>query len=555
MSMTTGAELLVDCLVKQEASHIFGVPGESYLAVLDALHDHSSIRYVNARHEGGAAMMADAHAKFTGKVGICMVTRGPGATNASAGVHVAFQDSTPMVLFIGQVARNQIEREAFQEIDYRRMFGQMAKWVAQIDDASRIPEFISRAYRTALSGRPGPVVLALPEDMLTDEVELPNQLPQLAKPSDSAPSEDALAELRDKLAKAQRPFMILGGGGWSEEARQDAARFAEANGIPVGVSFRCQDYFPNDHANFAGHVGIGIDPKLAERIKASDLLIVLGARLGEMTTSGYTLIDCPVPSQTLVHIHADPEELGRVFDPTLAIACNHASMAKALAEMPPVGSDQKSDWVSDARKGYQAFHAVPDKKGPGAVQMTEVMKYIDAHAPKDVIYTNGAGNYAIWAHRFLTYGAWRSQLAPTSGSMGYGLPAAVAAAIEQKDRPVICFAGDGCFQMTCQEFATAVQEDAPVKVIVVNNGMYGTIRMHQEREYPARISGTHLGNPDFAAMADAMGGHGEIVRETESFPAAFERMMAHDGPALIEIIVDPQALTPIKTLDDIRHKR
>ena len=555
MTRTTGARLLVDCLVEQDATTIFGVPGESYLAVLDALHDAPTLRYVNARQEGGAAMMADAHAKLTGKVGLCMVTRGPGATNASAGVHVAFQDSTPMILFIGQVARDQMEREAFQEIDYRRMFGQMAKWVAQIDDAARIPEFIARAYRTALSGRPGPVVLALPEDMLRDELKAPNQLPPKAKPADSAPSLQSLKQLEELLSKAERPFLIIGGGGWSQTAREAVTRFAENNAVPVGVSFRCQDYFPNHHSNYAGHVGIGIDPALAARIKQSDLLLVLGARLGEMTTSGYTLIDAPVPSQTLVHIHADPEELGRVYAPALAIAARHETMALALANLGKIRKTADVGWVSNARAGFDTFHTIPEKKSPGRVQMTEVMKHIDTNTPDNVVYTNGAGNYAIWAHRFLKYGAWRTQLAPTSGSMGYGMPAVVAAAIENPNRPAICFAGDGCFQMTCQEFATAVQEGAPIKVIVVNNGLYGTIRMHQEREYPARISGTSLANPDFAAMARAMGGIGETVTETDEFPDAFARMMAHKGPALIEIITDPEALTPVKTIEDFRNKR
>ncbi|SNY90769.1 acetolactate synthase-1/2/3 large subunit [Cohaesibacter sp. ES.047] len=552
MSRTTGAKLLVQSLEQQGATNIFGVPGESYLAVLDALCDAPSLRFVNARQEGGASMMADAHAKLTGEVGLCMVTRGPGATNASSGVHVAFQDSTPMILFIGQVARDQLEREAFQEIDYRRMFGQMAKWVAQIDDAARVPEFIARAYHTALSGRPGPVVLALPEDMLRDEVAKPARLPAKAKPADSAPSPAALEEIGTLLAAAERPLMIIGGGGWSQAARDAVVSFAEANALPVGTSFRCQDYFPNHHPNHAGHVGLGINPALAEKIRQSDLLLVLGARLGDCTTSSYTLIDSPVPSQTLIHIHADPEELGRVFDPTLAIAARHETAAIALASLGTVRSEQTAGWVSGLHEDYEAFFAVPARKSPGAVQMADVMKHIEAQTPQDTIYTNGAGNYAIWVHRFLTYGGWRSQLAATSGSMGYGLPAAVAAAIAAPDRTVICFAGDGCFQMTCQEFATAAQEGASIKVILVNNSSYGTIRMHQERTYPTRVSGTNLINPDFAAMARAMGGHAETVTKTEDFPDAFARMLAHDGPALIEIITDPDAITPVRTISDLR---
>ena len=554
MTLTTGATLLVDCLIEQGASTIFGVPGESYLAVLNAIYDAPSLRYVNARQEGGASMMADAWSKLTGEVGLCMVTRGPGATNASSGVHVAYQDSTPMILFIGQVARDQIEREAFQEIDYRRMFGQMAKWVAQIDDASRIPEYIARAYRTALSGRPGPVVLALPEDMLVTEIEKPAALPAKGKPADSAPSAESMKELEALVAEAERPFMIVGGGGWSLAAKKAVTAFAEQNAIPVGTSFRCQDYFPNEHPNFAGHVGIGIDPALAKRIKQSDLLIVLGARLGEMTTSGYTLIDTPIPTQTLIHIHADPEELGRVYQPALAIAARHETMALLFGALGQIRKAGDANWVSEARAGYDAFSAIPERKLPGDVQMAEIVKHVVANTPDNTVFTNGAGNYAIWVHRFIKYRGWRTQLAPTSGSMGYGMPAVVAAAIQDPSRPAICFAGDGCFQMTCQEFATAAQEGAPIKVIVVNNSMYGTIRMHQEREYPTRISGTALSNPDFTAMAAAMGGHSEKVVSTEEFPDAFARMMAHDGPALIEIITDPEAITPVKTITDFRTK-
>lgn len=554
MEEISAARLLVDCLVAQGASHIFGVPGESYLSILDALYDTPSIRYVNARQEGGAAMMAEAQAKLTGSVGLCMVTRGPGATNASAGLHVAFQDSTPMVLFIGQVARDQLEREAFQEIDYRRMFGQMAKWVAQIDDPDRIPEYIARAYRTALSGRPGPVVLALPEDMLTEKIRAPEMLPAQARPADNAPSPAALSELKDLLVKAQRPFLIIGGGGWSPDARDAIATFAEQNGIPVGCSFRCQDYFPNNHPNYAGHVGIGIDATLAKYIKQSDCLIVLGARLGEMTTSGYSLIDCPIPTQPLIHIHADPEELGRVFEPALAIASNHISAAAALADSGTIRKKRNREWVTMANRNYKDFSTPVANNTPGAVQMAAIMQEIDRQSPDDVIYTNGAGNYAIWVHRFLRYKSFRSQLAPTSGSMGYGLPAAIAASLTSPARPVICFTGDGCFQMTSQELATAIQERVNIKILIVNNGLYGTIRMHQERRYPARVSGTNLVNPDFVALAKAMGGWAERVEKTEEFAASFSRLMAHDGPGLIEIITDPEALTPAQSLSDIRHK-
>ncbi|MBL4786497.1 MAG: thiamine pyrophosphate-binding protein [Cohaesibacteraceae bacterium] len=551
MTTKTGAELLVECLAIQKAKHIFGIPGESYLAVLDALHGHNSLEFKVARQEGGAAMMADAYGKLTGRPGICMVTRGPGATNASAGVHVAFQDSTPMILFIGQVARNQVDREAFQEIDYRRMFGQMAKWVAQIDDAARIPEYIARAYRVALSGRPGPVVLALPEDMLCDEVQVPDQLPGYIDRAHSAPSSQALDQFRDLVSAAKKPFLIVGGGGWSIAACDAAQDFAQNNGIPVGVSFRCQDYINNDHPNYAGHVGIGIDPGLAAKIKESDCLIVVGARLGEMTTSGYSLIESPIPSQKLIHVHAAPEEPGHVYQPDLAIACNHETAMQAFASLGLIRKDIDSDHVISARKNFEAFNTTVITS-PGDVQMGEIIKYIDANTPDDVVITNGAGNYAIWHQRFLRFRGYRTQLAPTSGSMGYGLPAAVAAGLENPDRTVICFAGDGCFQMTCQEFSTAVQHGSNIKVIIVNNGMYGTIRMHQERDYPSRVSGTDIVNPDFVGMACAMGGHAELVTKTDQFAKAFQRMIDHNGPALIEIQIDPQALTPGKTLDDFR---
>ena len=549
MTRTTAAQILVDCLVVNGTDRVYGVPGESYLAVLDALYEGREIHYLNCRHEGGAAMAAEAYGKLTGRPGICMVTRGPGATNASAGVHVAFQDSTPMILLIGQVGRSMLEREAFQEIDYRRMFGQMAKWVAQIDDAARVPEFINRAFATATSGRPGPVVLALPEDMLCEQVAEP-QLPPPAKTIVAAPSQQDMNRLAEALAASRKPLLLIGGGGWSNAASASVKAFAEANQVPVAASFRCQDYLDNEHSHYAGHVGIGIDPNLARRIKACDLLIALGPRLGEMTTSGYQLLTPPQTSMPLIHIHPAAEELGRVYHPSLAIQAGAATASAALAGLGAVPRKVDPQWLSAARADFEAFRKGQDSPGP--VQMRAIVKYLSDTLAEDAIVTNGAGNYAIWLHRFFAYRQYRTQLAPTCGSMGYGLPAAVAAAELYRDRPVLCFAGDGCFMMTCQEFATAVQYGLKLVVILVNNGMYGTIRMHQERHYPGRVSGTDLVNPDFAAMARAMGGFGETVTKTGDFAGVFARAQAYSGPALIEVRIDPEALTPNASLAEIR---
>jgi acetolactate synthase-1/2/3 large subunit len=545
-ALRSGGQILVDQLVVHGVDHAFGVPGESYLEVLDALHD-AAIRFVICRHEGGASNMADAYGKLTGKPGICMVTRGPGATHAANGLHTAFQDSTPMILFIGQVGRDMIEREAFQEVDYRRMFGQMAKWVAEIDDAARIPEYVARAFQVATSGRPGPVVLALPEDMLRDEVAAVDPKPFQAMQAHPGPA--AMAELRALLAQAEKPMVILGGGTWTSEGVADIRAFAEANGLPVATSFRAQDCFDNDHAQYVGDVGIGINPKLAARIRDSDLLIVAGARLGEMTTSGYTLIDVPVPAQPLVHILPGAEEIGRVYQPTLGINAGMAAFAAAARAMKPVSGNWKG-WTEAARADYAAWTT----PGPaiGAVDMAAVVRQIDAAFPADVIVTNGAGNYATWVHRYHSYRHYRSILAPTNGAMGYGLPAAIAAKLAAPDREVVCFAGDGCFMMYASELATAAQYDAKILVIVVNNGMYGTIRMHQERRFPARVSGTDLKNPDFAAYARSFGLHGEIVTKTEDFAAALEQARAAPTTALIEIRVDPEALTIKQSLSQIR---
>lgn len=543
---TTAAQLLVDGLAANGVDTVFGVPGESYLSVLDSLHD-STIQFVCCRQEGGAAMAAAAHGRLTGKPGICMVTRGPGATNASAGVHVAYQDSLPMILFIGQVARSQMDREAFQEIDYRRMFGQMAKWVAQIDDPARMPEYISHAFHVAISGRPGPVVLALPEDMLRQMV--PGTALPAATPAEAAPTPAALSGLADKLAKAERPFLLIGGGGWTEHACANVRTFAEANNLPVGVSFRCQDLISNDHPNYVGHVGIGIDPGLAKGIKDSDLLIVLGARLGEMTTNGYSLIEAPRSAQTLVHIHADPNEPGRVYFPDLPINADVRSAAAALAGLGSVrGAD---DRLTTLRTGYEAF--TTPTSSPVDVNMATIVTHVRDQLPDNAIVCTGAGNYSIWVHRFFRYRQFATQLSPTSGSMGFGTPAALAAAVTQPDRPVVAFSGDGCFMMTVQEFATATQHGAKLIQIVVNNGIYGTIRMHQERRYPGRVSGTDLGPTDYAALARSMGGTGEVVECDADFAPAFARAMAAKGPALIEIRIDPEALTPGATLSGTRN--
>jgi acetolactate synthase I/II/III large subunit len=543
-----GAKILVDQLCVHGADTVFCVPGESYLAVLDALLDAKSIRLVSCRHEGGASMMADAYGKLTGRPGLCMVTRGPGATNASSGLLVAKQDSTPLILLIGQVAREVQEREAFQEIDYRRMLGQLAKWVAQIDDPRRVPEFLSRAYYTATSGRPGPVVLALPEDMLAEEATVADAQPY--RPVETWPGTAALGTLRHMLAVATRPFLLLGGSAWDAAAVAGIEAFAQSNELAVGCVFRRQDRFDNAHPCYAGDVGIGVNPKLAQRIQEADVLMVLGARLGEMTTGGYTLIDIPTPQQRLVHIHPDPEELGRVYHPALAINASPREFARAVAALAPIEEPPWAAATAAAHADYVAWRK--PSPSPGEIQLGEIMLWLDAQLPPEVIFTNGAGNFATWVHRFHAYRRFGSQLAPTSGSMGYGFPAAVAAKIVHPDRPVVCVAGDGDFLMTGQELATAVREKLAIIVLIVNNNMYGTIRMHQEREYPGRVIGTELHNPDFAALARAYGAFGEVVTRTADFAQAFAQAQAAGGPAILELRVDPEALTIRQSLSDIR---
>lgn len=550
MSALTGAQVLVEQLKIHGADKIYGVPGESYLSVLDALVDAPQLDFITCRQESGAAMMAEAYGKLTGKPGICMVTRGPGATNASAGVHVAFQDSTPMILFIGQVARDMMDREAFQEIDYRRMFGQMAKWVAQIDDADRMDEYIARAYQVAVSGRPGPVVLALPEDMLSGPAKAPAKLSRY-KVSTAAPAPQDMVDLSDALKQAEKPLIIVGGGGWSKTCQALLEEFAARENVPVTASFRCQDYVNNDSDVYGGHVGIGIDPNLAKSIGESDLLLVVGARLGEMTTNGYEVLKPPKLAQKLIHIYPQAEELGRVYQPDLGIVSTSEAFLQALLTQEGLNGDKRADWCASVRQNYVKFSQPVAQIGD--VQMCDVITHLRAEMPDNTVLTNGAGNYSIWGHRFFGYRGYGTQLAPTSGSMGYGLPAAVAAASIDAARPVVCLAGDGCFMMTCQEFATAVQAGLKLMVIVVNNSMYGTIRMHQEKRFAHRISGTALKNPDFAAMASAMGGLGLRVEKNDQFADALAEAQAFDGVSLIEIIVDNQVITPNLTLDELRN--
>ncbi len=532
-----GGALLVDCLEAQGVERIFCIPGESFLAALDGLYD-ANIDVVVARQEGGAAMMAEAMGKLTGRPGVAFVTRGPGATNASAGVHVAFQDSTPMVLFIGQVASDQRDREAFQEVDYRAMFGPLAKWVAEIDRADRIPEYVSHAFHVAQSGRPGPVVLSLPEDMLSGPA-VGQAVAAAMLPSGAAADAD-IAAVVDRLSQAERPLVIVGGASWDAEAARALGDFATTMGLPVGASFRCQDFLDNRHPNYVGDIAIGVNPALAQRVRDADVILALGARLGEMTTSGYTLITSPQPQQSLIHIHADPSEIGRVYRPDLAVVGQPGPVVKQLAAAAKARAG--GEWLRGARADYTAWQQ--PQETPGALKMEQVIAHLNEVLPDDAILTNGAGNYSAWLHRYYRYRGWRTQLAPTSGSMGYGLPAAIAAKLHHPDRDVICMAGDGCFQMVSQEFGTACQYGANVIVIISDNGMYGTIRMHQQRHYPLRPSATTLQNPDFAALARAYGGFGVTVEATAEFGPALAQARASGLPAILHLKLDPAALSP-----------
>lgn len=548
----TGGQALIEALVANGSNLAFGVPGESYLAALDALHDAGdSIRFVTCRHEAGAANMAEAHGKLTGKPGICFVTRGPGATHASIGLHTAFQDSTPMIMLIGQVASDQVEREAFQEIDYRRYLSEVTKWTAEINDPSRIAEYVGRAYRVATSGRPGPVALALPEDMLTALCDRQETVPY--QPAKASPGPVEMQHLKQLLEAAKRPLIMLGGSGWSKTSVDTIQGFAAANGLPVTVSFRCQDRFDNRLPNYVGDMGIGANPKLIKQMQDADVLVVLGARLGEMTTGGYVRIKAPVPEQTLIHIHQGAEELGRVFQPALAINAAPDTMALALTALGLKPNPAWAKQTADARATYLDW--IKPVANPGDVQLADLYKHMRETLPADTIFCNGAGNYASWLHRFYQYRAYPAQLAPTSGAMGYGVPAAIAAKIAQPENTVIACAGDGCFMMSVMELATAVRYKANVIFLVFNNSMFGTIRMHQERAYPDRVSGTDLTNPDFVVLAESFGAMGLRVKKTDEFEGALEQALAASRPALIEIMVDSEAIAPTATLSGLKNQK
>jgi acetolactate synthase-1/2/3 large subunit len=543
-----GGQVVVAQLERHGVEIAFCVPGESYIPILDAFHD-SPVRLVSCRHEAGAANMAEAYGKLTGTPGVCLVTRGPGATHASVGLHTAFQDSTPLVLLVGQVARTMLGREAFQELDYARVFAGMLKWTAQAGDAGRIPELLARAFGVASAGRPGPVLVALPEDVLAEEVDVPDVTP--TPPVRPRPPADDLARMRELLAAAERPLAIVGEGGWSSRAATDFLAFAEASGLPVAASFRCQDYVDNHADVYVGHLTIAPDPRLAQRVRDADLVLAVGGRLGDVTTSGYTLLNVPRPAQRLVHVHPAPEELGAVYETDLPVVSGLPEFAAAARALEPVDSSAWGGWRQEARADYLANLRHPS---PAAgVDLGEVMALLRRRLPADAILTSGAGNFTVWAHRFYEFSRHGTQLAPRSGAMGYGVPAAVAAKALHPDRIVVCLAGDGDFLMSGQELATASLYDLPIVVLVVNNGMYGTIRMHQERQFPGRVVGTDLANPDFAAYAEAFGAYGELVERTEDVGDAFERALAAGRPALLELRVDPERITPRATITEIRE--
>ncbi|NGM45726.1 thiamine pyrophosphate-binding protein [Rhodobacter sp. SGA-6-6] len=544
--MRHGGRILADHLAAYGVERVFSVPGESFLAALDGLYERG-IPNIVCRHEGGAAMMAEATGKLTGRPGIAFVTRGPGATNAAAGVHVAKQDSTPMILFVGQIARAHRDREAFQEVDYRATFGPIAKWAAEVDQVERLPEYISRAFHVAMSGRPGPVVLALPEDMLSSEADVPD-LPPPAAPVGGV-TEAQVTAMAAAIRGAEKPLLVVGGPHWSAEAAEELEAFAEGWGLPVAVTFRRQDRLDNVSRAYAGDLGVGMNPKLAARLKAADLLVVLGSRLGDIATGGYEILD-PASPPRIVHVHADAGELGRVFRPEVAVCATAPAMVKALAGLTPPNAKAWDQWAAEARAEYEGWQK--PVATPGAVRMEEVVGWLAANLPEDAILTNGAGNYAAFLHRYYRFRRHGTQLAPTSGSMGYGFPAAIAAKLARPEQVVVCMAGDGCFQMTLNEMSTAMQHGAAVIVIVANNGRYGTIRMHQEREYPGRVSGTDLANPDYAALARAYGGHGETVERQEDFPAAFARAQAAGRLAVIELRLDPAMLSTSMTVEQMR---
>jgi acetolactate synthase-1/2/3 large subunit len=545
----TGGQVLVDQLELHGVEHAFCVPGESYLPVLDALHD-ADIRLVSCRHEAAAANMSEAYGKLTGRPGICLVTRGPGATHASVGVHIASQDSTPIIVLVGQVPRAWRGRDAFQELDYQHAFGGLglAKWAAEADAAERLPELVSRAFSVASSGRPGPVVLALPEDVLFEETETADGgRANIARP---APSDEDLARLSELLAAAERPLAIVGEGGWTAETAEGVKTFCEANAIPVCSSFRCQDHVDNRSPVYAGHLTLGMDAKLAQRVEDADLILAFGGRLGEVTTKGYTLLEPPRPRQTLVHAHPDPDELGRVYEPELPIVTALPELAAALGRLGVLDPTRWQSWTNQARADYKA--SLARRELPGELDLGEVMTFLRRRLPDDAVITCGAGNFTVWVHKYFEFRQFGTQLAPRAGAMGYGLPAALTAKVLDPARPAVCLAGDGDFMMSAAELATAVQYGLDPIVLVVNNGMYGTIRMHQERLYPGRVTGTDLVNPDFAAFARSFGCHAETVERTEDVEAAFERSVASGRAALIDLRVDPEAIHPRFTIADLR---
>ncbi|GFE88461.1 thiamine pyrophosphate-binding protein [Steroidobacter agaridevorans] len=542
MDKATGGQILVEALRAQGVDRVYCVPGESYLPVLDALHDASEIAVVSARHEGAAANMAEADGKLTGRPGICFVTRGPGATHATVGVHTAFQDSTPMILFIGQVARHARDREGFQEVDFRAMFAPLAKWAAEIDSAARIPEYIARAYRVAMSGRAGPVVLSLPEDVLSEVITPPAYAKPISAAS-AAPRATDLDVFSTMIGAASKPLLVVGGTGWTASSCRNLVEFARRNELPLVASFRRQDLVDNRHDNYCGHLGLGADATLTERLKSADLVVSIGSRLGENTTNGYSLLTPTVPRQALIHVHPEANELGRVYQPELAIACGLADFADALPGVDVAGRDKRTTWLREAREAYLKF-STPAAPTAKYVDMAAVVSWLSEHLKDDALIANGAGNYTVWVHRYFRYRQLRTELAPTSGAMGYGVPAAIAGKLRYPDREVIAFAGDGCFQMYPQELGTAVQHGANVIALVVNNGTYGTIRMHQERRYPGRVVATDIVNPDFVAMARSYGAFAERLETTEGFPAAYRRAAASGKPAVLELIVDPVQLSP-----------
>jgi acetolactate synthase-1/2/3 large subunit len=544
--MRSGGQLLVESLVALGATKGFGVPGESYLAVLDALYDTAGrLDFVLCRQEGGAAFMAAAWGKLTGSPGICFVTRGPGATNAAIGVHTAMQDSVPMLLLVGQVGTDMRGREAFQEIDYRAIFGTMAKLVVEIDDAGRIPELLARAWTTALTGRPGPVVIALPEDMLAAKTDAA-PLTGPARVSEPAPTAKAVEEALSLIAGAERPLILLAGANWSEVGRKALQSFAEASDIPVVAAFRYQDQFDNFSPVYAGEAGVGMPAHVKALIRDADVILALNTRFGEMTTAAYTLLAVPVPGQTLIHVHGSDREIGKVYWPTLGI---HAGPNALAAALTPVKGGW-GQWRAGARAAWEAGFDAPEQPSP--VDMVKVTAHLREVLPEDAILTNGAGNFTVWPNKFFKFGPHARLLAPQSGAMGYGLPAAVAAKVAFPERVVVCFAGDGDFQMTCQELGTATQAGAQPIVLILNNGIYGTIRAHQERTYPGRVSGTTMENPDFAALARTYGYHAERVKRAEDFPAAFARALASATGAVLDLDISPEALTPRQTLSQMR---